>query len=290
VRMKREIKGEWQIVIATILGGFIPILFRFGEVLGVYVLTFARIFMAALFLGFFFLFTRSKLISLKHERFKMILFGIMHGLIILGYFTSLNYLTISATVLLFSTYPIWMVIFSKIFLKEKISSRAIFAILVSFMGVIIIASPERIFIERNYLGPLAILVASFLAAGVYVMSKTFKSYDKVSLTFWQNMIAIPFVLPLLLLDLPKISNPAVFGPVEIGVLLLIGSLFTAVPFVLIFKGLGKIKAHRASVYMFLEILTPIVLAFFIFKEIPSSNTLFGGVLILLGVYMVSISK
>jgi hypothetical protein len=44
--MKKETIGTFEIIIATILFGFIPVLVRFGSGLGAYNLSFFRIFIA----------------------------------------------------------------------------------------------------------------------------------------------------------------------------------------------------------------------------------------------------
>ncbi|MFH1325469.1 MAG: DMT family transporter [archaeon] len=283
--MKKDLEGKLQVISATFLGGFIPILARFGGGLGVYALTFFRIFVAMLSLGIFLGFSKTKLVPLKYEKLKLLFFGAIHGVIILLYFIALNYMTISAVVLLFATYPIWMAILSRFILKEKIHKRAISAIIIAFIGVMIISSPDRIFVEKNFIGPIAILMAAFFAATVYVLSKTFKKYDKVSLTFWQNTIALPFVIPLLFINFPTSINIA-----EFFVIISMGSVFTASPFVLVYKGLHKIKAHQGGVLMLMEVLVPIVLALIIFREIPSISIIFGGILVLIGAYLIVSSK
>ncbi|MEI7719264.1 MAG: DMT family transporter, partial [archaeon] len=116
---------------------------------------------------------------------------------------------------------------------------------------------------------------------VYTLSKTFKKYDKVSLTFWQNLIAIPFVLPLLFIDFPK------FSLFDTGIVLLLGSLFTAVPFILIFKGFGKVDAQKGSIVIMLDIVFAVIFAWLIFQEIPSIITIIGGILILIGSYIIT---
>lgn len=116
---------------------------------------------------------------------------------------------------------------------------------------------------------------------VYVLSKTFKTYDKVSLTFWQNTIAIPFLLPLVLIDIPK------FTYTDILIVIFLGVFCTAVPFILVFKGFEKVRAQKGGVVILLDIIFPIIFALLIFKEIPSIEAAIGGILIIVASYLVS---
>jgi len=118
---------------------------------------------------------------------------------------------------------------------------------------------------------------------VYTLSKTFKKYDKVSLTYWQNVIALPFILPLLFIDFPNFQLVTLK---EIIFVLIIG-INSIIPFILVYKGISHVGAHKGTVIMSLEILYPIILAFLIFKEIPSVTTYIGGIFIILGAYLIT---
>ena len=281
--MKKESVGFLQIIVAGIIAGFIPILVRFGKNLGPYNLSFFRVFLAAIFLGLFFLVFRKKISPLKYEKKKMLVFGAVHGFILLGYFIAIQKLTIATAVFLMYLFPIWMILLSFFILKEKITSKALLALFISFIGLVILFSPKDFFIEGNLFGYIGGILSGFGAGLVYVISKTFKKYDKISLTFWQNLIAIPFLIPLLFIDFPK------FTSFDIGIVVSIG-LITPIVFVLLYKGLGKVKASSAGAVIILEILVPIILAFLFFKEIPSKFTFVGGILIIIGAYIATTGR
>lgn len=281
--MKEETIGIIEILIASVLFGFIPIIVKFGSNLGAYNLTFFRILVATICVYLFILFSKNlKLAPFKQDKWKLLLFGFIHGLIIVGYFISIQYLSVASAVLLLYSSSIWIVVFSHFILKEKITKLTIIALIVAFIGVILVASPQNFFVKESLIGSLAGLIAGIFFGLVYVLSKTFKSYDKVSLTFWQNLIALPFVTILLFFDPPKhlASN-------DILIVLLLGSVFTALPFVLVFKGLGKVSGQKAGVITLLDMIFPILFAFLIFKEVPTIAVVIGGVLIIIGTYLVT---
>lgn len=283
--MDNETKGFIEIFIASLLFGLMPIIVRFGENLGPYNLSFFRVLVASFSIFIFILISKKlTLVKPKYEKKKLIFFGAIHGFIILGYFIAIKYLTIASAVLLLYSSSIWMVVFSYFILKEKISRRTILALIISFIGIIFIVSPQNFFLKESLIGTFSGLGAGIGMGLVYTLSKTFRKYDKVSLTFWQNLIAIPFVLPLIFIDFPKFSN------LDVWLIILLGSFFTAVPFILIFKGLGKVNASKGSIVIMLDIVFSIIAAWIIFKEVPNNLTILGGILIILGTYIITTKK
>lgn len=277
--MKNETVGVIEVTIASILFGFIPILVRWGNDIGPYTLSVARVAVAALALYLFVLLTRQRVAPFKAEKGKLLFFGAIHGFIILGYFLAIQHISIASAVLLLYSSSIWIVIFAHFILKEHISKQAWLALGVAFSGVILVLSPEQFFIKESLIGSIAGLLAGVGFGLVYVLSKTFQTYDRTSLTFWQNLIALPFVLPLLLID------PLHFTQSDILLVLALGVLCTAIPFVLVYKGFQRISAQTGGVVILLDIIFPILLAFLIFREAPTFTALLGGLLIICGFYL-----
>ncbi|MFH1174503.1 MAG: DMT family transporter [archaeon] len=282
--MKTETSALMQFLIAQLLFGFIPIVVRFGSGIGSFSLAFFRILITALALGAFFLLARQTFAPFKEERGRLLLFGAVHGFIILGYFLAIQHLSIANAVLLLYSASIWMVVFSWLLLKEKLTARTITALCIALAGVVLVLDPSQMFSFNNVLGSVAGLLAGVGFGWVYVASKQFKTYDKVSLTFWQNLIALPFLLPFLLFI------PLQFKTADIGLLLILGVVCTALPFILIFKSLEKLSGQKAGVLILLDILFPVVFAILFFKELPSLMAILGGLLIIGGVLLVTLEK
>lgn len=282
--MKKETVGIIEILIASMLFGFIPILVRLGKNLGAYNLSFFRILAATVCIYIFFMFTKKfLLVPFKYEKKKLLFFGAIHGFIILGYFLAIQYLAIASAVLLLYSASIWIIVFSHFILKEKITKGTLLALAIAFVGVIFVLSPKNFFIKESLIGSFAGLAAGVGFGLVYVLSKTFKKYDKISLTFWQNLIAIPFVLPLLFVDFPK------FTIIDVWVVLLLGGI-TAVAFILVYSGFEKVSAQKGAIVILLDILFPVIFAFAIFKEIPTIKTAIGGILVIAGFYIATFKK
>jgi len=277
--MKKENLGYLQIIIASALFGFVPIIVRFGGDIGAYNLSFFRVLVAVLFLAGWFLIFGKKLVPLKYELKRMFLFGALHGFIILGYFIAIQYLNVASAVLLLYSSSIWMILFSRLILKEKLTKLTALALIIAVIGVILLLSPKNIALGKSLVGVISGLLGGVGFGLVYVLSKTFKKYDKVSLTFWQNVIALPFLLPLIFIDIPR------FNLGDTGLIILLGTLFTIIPFILVYNGFQKVQAQKGAVLVLLDMIFPILFALIVFKEIPSILTVIGGILIIIGSYI-----
>ena len=279
--MKKETIGFLEIFFASLLFGVFPIIVRYGENLGSYNLSFFRVLSATVILYLFVKISKkSKIVPFKYERKKLLFFGGVHGFIILGYFIAIKYLSIASAVLLIYSSSIWIVVFSYFILKEKITERTLIALLISFTGLIFVISPTSLFIKESFIGSISGLLAGIGMGLVYTLSKTFKKYDKISLTYWQNLIAIPFMIPLLFLDLPK------FTFFDSLIVLLLG-IVGVVGFVLIYRGFEKVNAQKGSVIIMLDIVFSILFAYILFNEVPRALAIFGGILILVGSYLIT---
>ena len=276
--MKESDKGIFYIVLAQVLFSLMYIFVRFIPSFGSYNLAFARVLLAAIiFFGISILFKKYPIQKIRKEKIKLLAFGAIHGFIILAAYISIYFLTIASAMLLQSTLSIWMVFFSWAILKEKLNSRIIVSMLISLIGLVILFPLSDFLIKKSFIGILAGLFVGIFGGLVYVVSKTFKSYNSFSLTFWQNLIATPFLIPLLFFQKPIINS------YNLAFVFLI-ALFGAVAFLYTFLGLKKVSGMLASLLPMLNIVLTIILAIFFFKEIPSIRETIGGVFILGGIF------
>ena len=277
--MKKETVGLLQIFVASLLFGLIPIIVRFEKNIGPYSLSFFRVLISVISLILFCFFMKRKITPFKSDKKKMFLFGAIHGFIILGYFLAINYLSVASAILLLYSSSIWIVVFSYFILGDRVTIRTMISLLIAFVGLIFVASPQTIFLNESYIGLLSGLASGVGMGLVYVLSKTFKKYDKISLTFWQNLIGLPFVLPLFFFDIPKVITIS-----DIGLVIILGTFLTTLPFVLLFEGFGRINAQKGSVVIMLDIVFSILFAWVLFQEVPTISIIFGGILIMIGTY------
>lgn len=279
--MKKEGVGILQVILAQAIIAFISILVRFGKSFGVYNLSFSRVFLTAVFIYLIFSnVKRYKIVGLKKEKKKLIFFGALHGILVAASYLAVLLLSIASYTILALSLSVWMVIFSHFILHEKIKSKTFIGIIIAFVGLIIITSPTSYFFKENIVGISAGLFVGVGGGLIYVLSKTFKSYDPVSLTFWQNLIATPVLIPLLFIQLPKFSFMN-------NIIVILLGLCGALSFILIFSGFRKIQGQIGGALVLTNIIFAVIFAFIFLGEVPSKSEIVGGLMIILGSLIVS---
>jgi drug/metabolite transporter (DMT)-like permease len=153
---------------------------------------------AFLFLGIFLL-VSGKYIYLKELKIKGWLNSALMGLFnpFLYYmvlFRAYSMIQAQEAVALNYIWPVMLVVFSIIFLKQRIGWISIIAILVSFLGTVVIAMHGQIstFHFTNPLGSLLAIGSSIFWASFFIlnMKDTREAYSKMFLTFFFGLLYI----------------------------------------------------------------------------------------------------
>ncbi len=193
-------------------------------------------------------------------------------------FTALKYLPLTTTIAIFFAAPMIVCLLSIPILKEKVGLKRFAAIVVGFIGVLIIVAPwDEQFDYHVFLA----IGASTTAAGYFVMSRVVAGVDNNSVAqFYCSAVpsAILFPIVVTLWQWPATQ-------LEWGLLILIGSLGMLGHSVLTF-------AHRfaqASVLaptVYSQIIYITFLSWLIFDTVPTISTVIGiAIIVASGVYI-----
>jgi len=213
-------------------------------------------------------------------RFSKPYLHIFRGLLIafsthLGFFT-LTVLPIATTTVLFFTAPIFATILSIFINRESVGLRRWLAVIIGFVGVVIVLQPG---FEGSYLAMLAALLSSFLFALALAFSRNIVSADgslsayvsSVLITF---IVSIPIAYPTLPLIEIHLSLYITFGLI---LLLAITSFL---------RGIGDVQAYNygeAAVLAPITYLRLIIVGIFgylVWEEVPNTSTLLGAFVII----------
>lgn len=203
------------------------------------------------------------------------------------YFTAIRLMTMSTAAILLYTSPIWVMILAVIFLKEKISSRKITALVLAFSGCVLVSG------FGGKVTPVGILVGlgSGLGYGLYSIFGTFalKKYSPLTVTCYTFLIAgsgsifVADPSDLITKITATDNKPALFGFV------LLTSVITAViPFLLYTLGLGKTTAGRAAVLATVEPAAATLFGFFVMKETIGPVAVLGMLLVFAAIIVLSV--
>ena len=189
-------------------------------------------------------------------------------------FVAANKLTTAANAIVLQyTAPIFVFLFSRLVLGEKISRLNGIALFLAMVGVCAISFES---VGRPEMSGVMLALASGVLFAAYMINlRNAQGVNPVYLTWINNLgcalILVLFVKSQLSLSLNELLILAVMGAVQLGL-----------PYFLFSKGLESVPLQEASLIALIEpVLNPVWVAL-AFGEIPSAATFAGGGFILFG--------
>jgi drug/metabolite transporter (DMT)-like permease len=199
-----------------------------------------------------------------------------------------QYITSGLAAVLQATIPAFGLILARIYVGEQITGLKIASILLGLTGVVVIFR-EQLFLNGGmaFLGSLAVVAGAFGASYASVLTKAKGvSYHPASVVFWQMLVGH---FPLWAVGFFKEGSPLDFrwtwqALICVLYLAVFGSI---VAFWLYYWLLSKIDVTKAMMIAFVTPLVAVSVGSF-FGEKLEVQTLVGGVLILLSVFLIVI--
>jgi drug/metabolite transporter (DMT)-like permease len=212
-----------------------------------------------------------------------------------GYFVfeglGLSLVSASLGAVIIATIPLFIPIAASIFLSERITVFNIIGIFVSFGGVLMVVLEKGFKFSASPTGLLFMLIAVIMAVSYTILIKRLSSrYNAFSLTVWQNILGIPFFIPLFIVfgrgDLPElISDPALLMPV-----VYLGILGSAISFIFFNQGIKVLGATRAESFTYLIPVLTAVFAYFWLGERLDLFKVMGIFTVLAGVLLTQVKR
>ncbi len=277
-----EFEGYVRIGLGAVLMGSVGIFVKSTAGMSIGSVVFFRTFIGFVILFSIFYFSRRLTIFEDKSDLKyLILSGILAGITIFLYFTTMKEISISIAILLLYTAPIFVAILSPLLIKERITKITLVSLFFSILGIILIAGPDKLSIDTPYLLGIFIGVFSGLAYGLQMIAARYLSqkYSGVTIAVWANLITSIMFFPFVL------KTPYQVIKENAVILFFLGLVPTAIAFSLYFSGFKRVKASNASIISLLEPVSGVFLAFLIMNEELKMNILLGGALILFSVYL-----
>lgn len=191
-----------------------------------------------------------------------------------SFFLSVQLATVAVGLLTFSSFPVFVTVLEPLLFKTLWRWRdGAIAALVLFGVALVI--PEYQLGSATTLGAVWGLLSGLSFALLQLLNKSYRQrYSAVAIAFYQNLFAC-----LSLLVVTPIAGLTVTTG-EIGLLLVLGVLCTALAHTLFIESLRELRAQTASVISTLEPVYGITLATLLLGEVPALRTLAGGAVVL----------
>ena len=240
-------------------------------------ITWARYFFTVAFtLPIMFFFFRKNLVWTDKPKLQLI-----RGLILLTanvcFFYSISIISLAKALTLAFIAPLIVTAFSPIFLGEKVGFRRWSAVIIGFIGSMVVIRPG--FVEIN-LASLAALGTGVMYGFYLIITRKLSSSDNPLLTLLLTgvvgAIIISFVMPFVWIK-PTLNQWSMMA--AIGIFACVGHLF-------IILSLKYADASKLAPFSYFEIVTNIIIGYYFFSDFPDKWTFLGlFIIILSGIYI-----
>lgn len=181
--------------------------------------------------------------------------------------------------------PAFMVIFARIWLKERLTAGRVLSVVLASIGVLLIVADPDNFQITGWEGGVCLMTAAVTWAVMSVWLKLLPGYSPITLTFYGVLTAV-VVLALPALSWIGQADAALFAPAEIwGSVLYMGIISTSCGFVLWNKGLLYMDASIGGLFLFFQPLVGTFLGWVLLGEPITLYFWLGSALIVGGVVL-----
>ena len=229
--------------------------------------------------------------------------GLFLGLHFATWITSLEYTSIASSVVLVTTAPLWVALLSPVLLKEKVSPIVFIGLAVSLTGSVIVGlnsacsikaggfdciAFSSMFTGRAFWGNLLALAGAFLSAGYLMVGRRVR--NGISLTTYTFLVyGIAALSLIVMIILTGTQIAAYSGNTWIWMVLLavVPQLIGHSTFNYFLK---ELSAAFVSIALLGEPVGTVILAYLFLHESPSFLEVVGGLLILTGIAIATVSN
>jgi drug/metabolite transporter (DMT)-like permease len=200
--------------------------------------------------------------------------GIIMAVHWVTYFASMQYSTVSVGIIALFTFPVITVLLEPFFEKIRISWQDIVSALVVLLGIWLIV-PSVSLSDDVTLGVIIGVFSAFLYAIRNLLHrKYFSHYSGSKAMAYQIMVICPCLVFFVSDDLVTMSTQTAF------MLLLLGTIFTALPHAMVATALKHLRAKTFSLVACMQPLYGVIFAIALLNESPTWQTLIGGLLVI----------
>jgi drug/metabolite transporter (DMT)-like permease len=252
-----------------------------------------RMVFAAILLGIpAIIWQRRELFGLDRTKLLVLITGGIFLALHFGSWTvSLHYIPVARSVLLVTCHPIFTALASRIFLKERLSARNIAAVVIAFGGIIVIISESAIGTSGNNLslfGDMLALIGAIAIVGYIIIGKKLRA--GMSLLSYSSIVYTTCALILWPASLLAGAHPQQFSANDYLLLIALAIVPTLGGHTVFNLLLKDVSATLISIAFLGEPLGAALLAWLRWGQIPSQFTIAGGLLVMLGIYLVKIES
>ena len=249
-------------------------------------------------------------LALVHHRTELqnltrneLMLGAIGGIFLAIHFatwiSSLEYTSIASSVVFVSTGPMWVALLSPVLLNERLSRAAILGLVIAIVGGIIIGLADACIWENGFhcpelneilqgramWGNFLALAGAWTVSGYLMLGRKLRS--KMSLIPYIFLVYGMSAIALIIIMFAAGQSPLGYPPRTYGWIFLLAAFPQLIGHSTYNWVLRYIPATLVAIITLVEPIGSAILAYLILRETPTNGVLFGGLLILVGIYFAS---
>ena len=208
--------------------------------------------------------------------------GLLESLAALFFFIGIALLPFAKVYILLSMAPIILTAFGAIFLNEKVRWRRWSAVILGFVGVVVVVNPGKL--EFGYYFIFPILAAIMLSIRDMYTKNFKKDYHSLQIAFMTCFVVTIFFGLLTFYKFYYFTLKDIF-------ILFISAFFLAMGYIFSIATIKIALVSVTSTFRYSVILWGIVYGYFLFDEVPSASSYIGALIIIIsGLIIISRQK
>ncbi|OGO26192.1 MAG: hypothetical protein A2Y54_06430 [Chloroflexi bacterium RBG_16_51_16] len=211
--------------------------------------------------------------------------------------SSLEYTSVASSVVFVSTGPLWVALFSPLFLKERVTTLAILGLVLALIGGTLIGLVDACLITdritcpefeavlhgKSLFGNFLALIGAFAVAGYIMIGRNLRA--RMALIPYIFLVYSISAVILILLMISAGQSAAGYSSMSYFWIFLLAVIPQLIGHSTYNWALRFLPALSVSITTLSEPIGSAILAFFFLKETPGPGTIIGGVLILSGILL-----
>lgn len=178
--------------------------------------------------------------------------------------------------------PFFVIIFSALFLREKINLKQIITIAIAFIGALFIIKPSfNLDIFPFIIG----ILGAIFAAGAYTTLRVLGSKEKhYTIVFYFSLFSLIVIFPLMMMVYTPMTSIQLFYLLMAGVFASIGQFGITIAY-------KYAPAREISIFDYTNIVFSAIISFIIFGALPDKLSIVGyGIIFIASLYMFIYNK
>ncbi len=218
--------------------------------------------------------------AIKKNALLLVLSGAAIGVNWILLFESYSYTTIATSTLCYYMAPVFVILASPIFLRERLTLKKSLCVVVALVGMLFVSGVLEVggAGEVGIVGVLLALGAAVFYATVTILNKRMRGIEAYDMTIVQLAVAALTVLPYTLIaeknDLGALGAPAIL------MLLVVGIIHTGLCYAFYFSSVKDLEAQTVAIFSYLDPIVAIAISLFIGEDMTLLMGI-GAVLVIL---------